>query len=201
MVDHFITVTIIILISSIHGQEGPEEVCVGYEDGTLVMVPGNCKTYYYCEGEFGYEEDCPEGEVFDQYDYVCMNEAEASCESIVDPETDAPETEPPVTLPPATPPPSTPPPATLPPTTPPSGQIDEVECPNDRPGQIIFFPSANCTQYYICANGIRMAMRCLDGFTWNQQEQQCDYPIFSRCSVSSISRITGRKMLNFIFPG
>jgi Chitin binding Peritrophin-A domain len=173
-------------IAAVSAQDDEDpEVCQGLEDGELVGVGQelSCSQYWYCEGEVGYLDDCLNlegGEEFEfnyetnQCDYFDV----VNCPYApnVDPEPEPePETS---TLPPVTQTPDTTQSTTLDPS------IPEIECPTNRPGEIVFFPSSNCTEYFICANGYRMKMACMEGFTWNQDEKQCDYPIFSKCSVS-----------------
>lgn len=168
-----------VLIATSLAQEDPYEVCVGQEEGTLIGLGQDisCTAYYACEGEYGYEEDCAElyGSEF-QFNYEtgqCDYDDVVLCGSgnPIEVETDSPTTQPTVTQPQVT----------VPTTT--DGSISDIECPTNRQGEILFFPSSNCTEYFICASGVRMKMVCMEGFTWNAAENQCDYPIFSRCSV------------------
>lgn len=170
---------VLVLIVASMGQEDPNEVCLGVEDNTLIGLGQeiSCSAYYACEGEYGYEEDCAElyGNEF-QFNYetnACDYDDVVQCgfENPVDPEPVDPEPNPPEPNPPATQPPTT---------TDPSG----IECPTNRPGEILFFPSSNCSEYFVCASGVRVKLTCMEGFTWNADENQCDYPIYSRCSVS-----------------
>lgn len=190
-----LTVFLIFAIAVTSAQE-EEEVCLGAEDGEKIGVGADisCTEYWYCEGEYGYKEDCASLEDGEEYEFDyntndCGYADEVNCASGLEPEYPEPDPDPeypeypdPETQPPVTQTPGTTQQTTLDPTVP------DIECPTDQPGKIIFFPSSNCSEYFICANGFRMKMTCMEGFTWNQQEQQCDYPIFSRCSVS-FSRI------------
>lgn len=160
---------------TIHAEPDPNEACVGLADGELVGIGAefSCTVYLYCEGEYGYEEDCVTQDPDMQFNYetnACDYSDVVQCG--VDPVEV--ETDPPATLPPVTD-------TTISTTMDPS--IQDIECPTNRPGEILFFPSSNCTEYFICANGVRMRMVCMEGFTWNQEEKTCDFPIFSRCSV------------------
>lgn len=188
--------------SFVKAQDDPAEVCVGVDDGVLIGLGQDisCTSYYYCENEYGYEEDCAsldaDGEQY-EFNYEtgqCDFDDVVNCASggVVDPD-------PPITdAPPPTDPPATQPPATQPPaTTQAPGSIPDVQCPTNRPGEIIFFESSNCTEYFICANGFQMRMACMEGFTWNQAEKQCDYPIFSRCSVSPPKLLSNMNKLIF----
>lgn len=171
------------LAAFVTAQGDPYEVCVGLDDGELVGFGNDvsCTGYYFCEAEYGYEEDCATqyGAEFEfnyetnQCDYndvvQCAPLPEPEPEPEPNPDTPEPETLPPVTQTPAT--------------TTAGPALPDVECPTNRPGEIIFFESSDCQEYFICANGNRITMRCMEGFTWNQDEKQCDYPIFSRCSV------------------
>lgn len=182
-------------------QSDPYEVCVGQEDGTQLAYGHqfSCTKYFSCESEYGYEEDCVEqyGEGFefnedtlqcDYSDYVNCEANSVTDDPYPDPDpvTDPPAppppiiTQAPITQAPATP---APPVVTLPPATTSGPSIPDITCPTNRPGEILFFPSSNCTEYFICASGIRLSMACMEGFTWNQDLRQCDYPIFSPCSV------------------
>lgn len=174
----FKIVIICALATLVSAQLDPFEVCQGYEDGTMIGVGQDisCTRYFYCEGEYGYEEDCLETFAEDaEFNYEtgqCDYNDVVNCAAYgSEPE---PNTEPPPS-----------PPVVNPPVTEP-GQpsVPDVECPTNRQGEIIFFPSTNCSQYFICANGVRLQMTCMEGFAWNQEEKTCDYPIFSRCSVS-----------------
>lgn len=186
----FVIITVLLSATLISAQLDPYEVCLDQEDGIMIGIGAEetCTGYFYCEGEIGYEEDCAvvSGPEF-QFNYEtgqCDYDDVVLCEAGgggVDPDYPVePETDPPGTLPPNTPPPQTQPPVT-PPVDP---SVPDIECPTDRPGQILFFASSNCSEYFICSNGVRMRMSCMEGFTWNDVENQCDYPIFSRCSVS-----------------
>ena len=164
----------------VSAQLDPFEVCQGYDDGTMIGVGQDisCTKYFYCEGEYGYEEDCLETFAEDaEFNYEtgqCDYNDVVNCAaySPLEPEPN-PETEPPTN-----------PPVVNPPVTQPGlPSVPDVECPTNRQGEIIFFPSSNCSQYFICANGVRLQMACMEGFAWNQEEKTCDYPIFSRCSV------------------
>lgn len=176
------------ILTFVNGQQDPYEVCVGYDDEMKVGFgqETSCTGYFYCEGEVGYEEDCVtivgDGYEFNYETSECDFEENVGCAAAggdyVDPEPELP-IDPPVTLPPIIQPTPSP---TQPPIVDPS--VPDITCPTNRPGEILFFPSSNCTEYFICANGLRMRMACMEGFTWNQEETQCDYPIYSKCSVS-----------------
>jgi Chitin binding Peritrophin-A domain len=169
----------------VKAQGDPFEVCVGLADGELVGVGNDvsCTGYFYCEGEYGYEEDCVEqyGAEF-EFNYetnLCDYNDVVQCAPLPEPEPDPdPEPEPTETVPPITQTPGTTTSTVTSVTT-----VPDIECPTNRPGEILFFESSNCTEYFICANGNRIKMQCMEGFTWNQDDKQCDYPIFSRCSV------------------
>lgn len=171
------------LSTFVSAQLDPNQVCAGYEDGIQIGVGQeiSCTQYFYCEGEYGFEEDCVEqfGDEF-EFNYEtgqCDYNDVVNCAAYgpLDPET---ETDPPVTEGPAVNTPVTPP------SNPnPDPVLPDVQCPTNRPGEILFFPSSNCSEYFICANGVRLSMACMEGFAWNQEEKTCDYPIFSRCSV------------------
>lgn len=172
------------------------EVCVDLDDETQVGVGHDisCTKYYFCSGGVGALEDCTE--IYGDPD-LAFNEESGQCEYDVvcgdgggvdpnypeypdpDPETDPP---PPVVV-------TTQPPAVVTQTTTTSrpGVIEDVTCPTNRPNEIIFFPSSNCSQYFICASGVRLQMSCIDGFVWNEDDNQCDYPIFSRCASREVS--------------
>lgn len=182
-------------------QSDPYEVCVGQEDGTQLAYGHqfSCTKYFSCESEYGYEEDCVEqygeGYEFNEDTLQCDYSDYVNCEA--NSITDEPYPDPdPVTDPPAPPPPiitqapitqapatPAPPVVTPPPATTSGPSIPDITCPTNRPGEILFFPSSNCTEYFICASGIRLSMACMEGFAWNQDLKQCDYPIFSPCSV------------------
>lgn len=63
-----------------------------------------------------------------------------------------------------------------------------IECPSEEnPFKVQFIPSMiDCERYYICYHERPIAMRCLEGFYWNQARQMCDNPIDANCSVSCI---------------
>lgn len=199
-----------LVASQIEGPFDPETVCEGNEDDEKVGFGADvsCVGYYYCYGGVGEAEECPEGQQFDYNINDCDDAENVQCE---DPNgggdyTDYPDygetdytddygeeteastpgtTRPPPTLPTRQPPGTTSSAGSTASTTPNPNQIDDVTCPTNRPGEIIFFPSSNCTEYFICANGNKLRMSCMEGFTWNQDEKQCDFPIFSKCSVIS----------------
>lgn len=158
----------------------PYEVCVGYETGTKIGVGYDisCTAYFDCEDNIGYEEDCAV-QYGDQYQF---SEETGECDfsdvvQCVDPDPlpDYPD------LPIDTPEVTT---TQAPVITTPGGSTPDIECPTNQPGQILFFPSSNCSEYFICSNGNQLKLACMEGFTWNQQDKQCDYPIYSKCSVS-----------------
>lgn len=181
----------ILVISTViksQGPDNPEEVCIGYEDFEKIGFGADysCTGYYECEGEIGYEEYCPEGQQFNYETNDCDDEEYVQCvEPDFTDETDYPdnqetdypeETDPTIRT-------TTRPPTTTANSVTTQGPIEDVTCPDNRPGEIIFFPASNCSEYYICANGNKLKMTCLEDFTWNQDLQKCDYPIFSKCSV------------------
>lgn len=195
----FVILSVFLVTARVIAQDAENyEVCVGLDDETMVGVGYDisCKLYYYCSGEVGTLEDCTE--IYGDAD-LAFNEESGQCEYDVVCGTGGGEVDPvypdypdpdPETNPPPTVVVTTQPPAVV--TTPPSnpGGIDDVQCPTNRPGEIIFFPSSNCSQYFICASGVRLQMSCLEGFAWNEDDNQCDYPIFSRCASRQVSFVT-----------
>ena len=193
-----IAILIVLLIGAANAQDYEEddyEVCVGLADGEMVGVGADisCTEYFFCDQEIGLKSDCGNGFAFDYNKNVCGYDDEVECNAgggeEPEPDPEYPE--------PDYPEPDYPDPettratrapmttdTTVAQTTPSDPSVPDIECPTNRPGEIIFFPSSNCSEYFICANGFRMKMMCMEGFTWNQEEKQCDYPIFSRCSVS-----------------
>jgi hypothetical protein len=189
-----VLVLVSVICVVIHGQEGPpeynEEICIGQEDGALFPIDGYCALYYYCDQEYGYLDDCRNyGDfLFDAAYGNCNDADQVDCVDYVYPDPDPdpvypdpePETAPPVIIQ-TTQAPSI---ETRPPNP---DLIPDVECPTNRNGEILFFESANCSEYYICANGNKMTMRCSEGFVFNIDEKQCDHPVYSpRCSVRNI---------------
>lgn len=201
------------IVASQDDYEYPEQdnVCEGVDDDVLVGFGADvsCTGYYYCYGGVGEPEECPEGQQFNYDTNECDEEENVQCQ---DPnggdypeygeETDYPEygeetdypqygeeTDPPTRAPPGTIPTRAPvettttSAATSVSTSNPN-DIEDITCPTNQPGQIIFFPSSNCTEYFICANGNKLRMTCLEGFAWNQELTQCDFPMFSKCAVS-----------------
>lgn len=173
---------VIFAVSLAIAQDEAEEICQGQEDGTLIGIGADisCTEYYYCQEDYGFLDNCLDEDEDFQFDYntnTCRPYAEVLCEDPqpVEPDTEEPEPEP-------TDPPTRQ--TVVPTTTGPNNNVPDVECPTNRPGEIVFFPSSNCSEYFICANGFRMKMSCMEGFTWNQEERQCDFPIYSKCSVS-----------------
>ncbi|CAG9807177.1 unnamed protein product [Chironomus riparius] len=163
-----------------------EATCIGIEDGILRQITGYCTYYYFCEAEIGYLEDCKAyGDFqFDATTGTCEPPEYVNCVEEPEypeyPEYPDPETQAPVqpTLPPAV---QT---TAIAITTPlDSNGITDVVCPTNRPGEILFFESLNCTEYYICANGVKLTMKCIDGFVFNPDDKQCDHPVYNpRCS-------------------
>ncbi|CAO1398464.1 unnamed protein product [Diamesa tonsa] len=171
---------VILLVSSWNLVQGQD--CEGLPDDSIVADPSNCYGYWYCVGGVADEyAECPEGEEWFVEEGYCEDENIVGCANPVEPE---PEPEPEPEIPVTTQAPIVPTTTTTSsngvPTTLAPGQ-PEVTCPTDRNGDIVFFASSNCTNYYICANGVKMNMRCLDGFAWNQEDKQCDFPIYSTC--------------------
>lgn len=172
---------VILLVSSWNLVQGQD--CTGLEDDSIVADPNNCYGYWYCVGGVAEEyAECPEGEEWFESEGYCEDENIVGCANPVEPEPE-PEPEIPATTQGTTQAPIVPTttassigvPTTLAPGQP------EVTCPTDRNGEIVFFPSSNCTNYYICANGVKLNMSCLNGFAWNQDDKQCDFPIYSTC--------------------
>lgn len=198
-------VILLTVVTLIKGQLDPYEVCVGQETGTMIGVGQDisCTQYFDCENDFGYEEDCVEkfgeGYEFSYESNSCEPADVVQCADYVQPEDTSPETPEPEPETPA-PPPATPNPQPTVTQSTTSGPLTpDAQCPTNRPGEIIFFESSNCTQYFICANGVRMTMNCMDGFVWNQDERQCDYPIFSKCGVSCHVTVFDHSVINFTF--
>jgi len=175
------------------GPFDPNEICIGYQDFDKIGYGDDvsCTGYYECEAEYGYEMECEEGLQFnyetndcDDADFVQCQEPDNGNYPEYPQETDAPN-------PTQTAPTQSTTTTQMPSMTTTSinngiteGPIDDITCPTDQPGKILFFPSSNCSEYFICANGNKLKMTCLEDFTWNQDTQQCDFPIFSRGSVS-----------------
>lgn len=177
---------VILVASSTRAQEDEnDEVCADLNDGDLVGFGHDvsCSKYWYCQDGIGYASDCldeNEEYQFNEETYQCDWNDVVNCVENNEPQTEPPITDEPVTLPPVTQAPTTPPPGSV--TDDPS--LTDIECPTNRPGEILFFPSSNCSNYFICANGVRAQMTCLEGFAWNNEEKQCDFPIYSACSVN-----------------
>lgn len=175
---------VILSVIKAQGPDDPNEICIGREDFEKIGFGSDfsCTGYYECEAEIGYEEYCPEGQQFNYDTNDCDDEEYVQCIEPDDPNyTDEPEfpedTDPPnETTTRATT-------TSISSITSTQGPIEDITCPDNKPGEIVFFPAANCSEYYICANGVKLRMTCLEDFTWNQDLQKCDYPIFSRCSV------------------
>lgn len=172
--------------------EFDEEICLGYDDGELFQIQGTCTKYYYCVDQVGYIDDCTnfgEDYQFDPAINDCNLADQVGCiedDNYVDypeetdpPITDAPATRPPVVVDTTT---QLAIQTTIASTT--SIGIPDVQCPTDKPGELIFLASLDCSEYYICSNGRQFTMKCMDGFVWNPDENQCDHPVFNpRCSV------------------
>ena len=192
-----LAVLVVLLVGATNAQDYEDddyEICIGLPDGEMIGVGPDisCTEYFYCDKEIGLKSDCGDGFEFDYIKNECGYDDEVQCNvGGGDPEPDPeypeyPDTDDPEPVPEPTrltrAPELTD--TTIGQTTPSDPSVPDVECPTNRPGEIIFFPSSDCSEYFICANGFRMKMMCMEGFTWNQEEKQCDYPIFSRCSVS-----------------
>jgi Chitin binding Peritrophin-A domain len=174
---------------SIYAQETAEfdeEICIGLDDDVIIPIEGSCDDYYFCSGQVGYLYKCSDyGEEyqFDVYLNDCNLASEANCVETPQiiptnsPQTTAAATTITTTI-------TTTEAITETTSNKVSTEIGDIECPTNRPGEILFYESLNCTEYYICANGLRMTMKCMEGFVWNPQENQCDFPAFNpRCSV------------------
>lgn len=189
----FVILSVFLVAARVIAQDAEDyETCVGLDDETQVGVGHDisCTKYYFCSGEVGILEDCTE--IYNDPD-LAFNEETGQCEYDVacgdvgvDP---GPEPEP-ETNPPPVVVTTTQQPAVVPTTPSNPGNIPDVECPTNRPGEILFYPSSNCSQYFICASGVRLQMSCIDGFAWNEDDNQCDHPIFSRCASRQVSSIT-----------
>lgn len=62
--------------------------------------------------------------------------------------------------------------------------IPDSQCPPRGSTEIIFLPSKNCNEYYICHNGLPNLFFCRPGTHWNANEQFCDLPSNAGCTVS-----------------
>lgn len=74
-----------------------------------------------------------------------------------------------------------------------SGEVTEEptnpdsECPPRGSTEIVFLPSKNCNEYYICLNGVPNPVQCRPGSHWNADRQFCDLPANAGCKVSKLS--------------
>lgn len=161
--------------------EYDDQMCVGYEDGVLFGIDNECRNYYYCVDQVAYLDDCQnlcDGCQFDVNINDCNYAENAQCVEIEEPITNAPTTQPPTTT--TTQSVTTTTQATR------TTDIVEINCP---PDQIVFLESENCTEYYICAFGQKLTLRCMEGLVWNNQEKQCDHPVYNpRCSGVSVDQ-------------
>ncbi|CAO1438237.1 unnamed protein product, partial [Diamesa tonsa] len=69
-----------------------------------------------------------------------------------------------------------------------SGEIIEEipnpdsECPPRGGTNVVFLPSKNCNEYYICVNGVPNVASCSPGNHWNPDRQFCDHPASAGCT-------------------
>ena len=61
----------------------------------------------------------------------------------------------------------------------------DSECPPRGSTDIVFLPSKNCNEYYICHNGVPNLFFCRPGSHWNADKEFCDLPANAGCNVSS----------------
>lgn len=179
----FVIVSIVCMLISAQ-EEYDDQICIGQEDGVLFGIPGYCTKYYFCQEEYGYLQDCAEFGDY-QFDSELGDCNESQYVNCVEDLPEYPEY--PEDTPPPAPVQTTAKPVQT--TTPPSDPnlLPDVVCPTDRPGEILFFESLNCTEYYICANGVKLTMTCSEGFVFNKDDNQCDHPVYNpRCSVSNL---------------
>lgn len=62
----------------------------------------------------------------------------------------------------------------------------DSECPPRGSTNVVFLPSKNCNEYYICINGVPNVVSCRPGSHWNADRQFCDLPANAGCQVSNL---------------
>lgn len=143
--------------------------CIGLNHGTQISVGHefSCTKYYFCSQGIGILEDCTEiyGDkkiAFDERTNYCGYNVECRIPDRATTTTLAPT----VAISPRF-----------------NAEVDDnVNCPLNRPSEILLLPSFNCSQFFICSNGSRMLMSCLKGLFYNEDKKKCDDPAFSRCA-------------------
>lgn len=143
------------------------EVCVGVPNLEMVIDPLSCDYYYICTNGVGQLAQCPGGDHFDPENQWCASPDSFVCHLFAGTTTTTTTT------------------TTVAPTRDPNVE-EGIFCPaEDNPMVLQFLPSLiDCERYYICYYGQPRAMRCLEGFYWNQAKQRCDYPLDADCAVS-----------------
>ena len=63
----------------------------------------------------------------------------------------------------------------------------DSECPMNGSTDIVFLPSKNCNEYYICHNGVPNLFFCRQGSHWNAERRFCDLPANAGCTVSNLT--------------
>ena len=63
----------------------------------------------------------------------------------------------------------------------------DSECPPRGSTDIVFLPSRNCNEYYICHNGVPNLFFCRPGSHWNAEREFCDLPANAGCTVSNLT--------------
>ncbi|RZC33824.1 peritrophic matrix protein 5-A [Asbolus verrucosus] len=137
--------------SGCDGDDDPR--CV---DGTTSYWPHpECTKYIECYQGQGYTMECPSGLYFDPEDIMCEDPSQSSCGH----------TEPTIG----------------PTTTKDSNWTPDPICPWPSNERYLFPYPGDCTKFWECAEGERVAMDCPDNLWFNPILLVCDYPYQSGC--------------------
>lgn len=66
------------------------------------------------------------------------------------------------------------------------GTIDPI-CPPTTGNEVIYVPNPDdCSKYWECSNGDRVAQQCSPGLYWNEAVNSCDFPYNVNCTATSM---------------
>jgi hypothetical protein len=118
--------------------------------------PIYCNKYIECYNGGSYEMNCPAGLYFSQEKRHCVNPSESEC-GRTEPPTHGPTSERPTDWTP------------------------HPDCPwPESEGKLMPYPG-DCTKFYECAEGKKVAMNCPDALWFNPSILECDYPYQAGC--------------------
>lgn len=140
----------------------------------LIPYEDNCNYFIICQNENPRVERCPSRSIFDPTVLACVLGDPETCEIFTT-------------------------------TTEPTTTTREIptECPQiDDPVNPIFLPDHNdCSKYFLCFNGTKLARSCSDNLLWDVEHDRCDFPQNVNCELqrtTTSSPITTTTEMTFL---